>query len=131
MPSSIDVARLKAFQDVLGERQAGADRVMGGIDTLGSTAGTAVGKFLGNRKAKIEQEAQVKAQLQDQVDELEYYKRQLIGAGQDTSAVQNRIDSLKQRLSQMGSVDLSAPTPTSPILKQGGMTPPADRPIGA
>ena len=121
--SSIDTDRLSAFHKVIDSGAAAASAGSAGLSSIGSNIGKGVSGALGNRAAKLEAEAKLKSELEDTLDELEYFNRQLIAAGQDNTAIRQRMDRIKQRLSQMGSVDLSAPTPTSPILKQGGMTP--------
>lgn len=129
--SSIDADRLNAYTKIIDRNAEGAAAGQEKLSNIGKSVGSGISGALGNRAAKLEAEAKLKSELEDTLDELEYFNRQLIAAGQDNTAIRQRIDRIKQRLSQMGSVDLSAPTPTSPILKQGGMTPPADRPIGA
>lgn len=127
--SSIDTDRLNALHKVIDTSGKAADAGANGLSAIGSNIGSGLGKMMGNRAAKLEQEAKLKSELQDTLGMLEDQNRQQITAGQDNSQTLRLIDRVKQRLSQLGSVNLSDPTPTSPILKSGGLTAPASGPM--
>lgn len=120
--SSIDADRLNAYTKIIDRNAEGAAAGQEKLSNIGKSVGSGISGALGNRAAKLEAEAKLKSELEDTLGMLEDQNRQQIMAGQDNSATMRLIGRVKQRLSQMGSVDLSAPTPTSPILKQGGLT---------
>lgn len=121
--SSVDIDRINAMNKVIDTSGQAADAGASGLSAIGGNVGAGISKALGNRAAKLQQEGKLRADLEDTLAQLEDQNRQQIMAGQDNTKTRQLIARVKDRLRSLGSVDLSEPTPTSPILKQGGLTP--------
>lgn len=115
--SSVDAARLSGYNRAIDSVAETGDAIGRGVAGIGRNVATGVKSVMGNRAKLAEFEATKKAKLQDLLSQYQMMKRQAVVAGMPTDEIDSDIQQVQEQLRKLETVDLSAPTPTSGILK--------------